>query len=248
MKKLIVCALIACGMAPASAQEYGLFNNIGANLGVGTEGISVGVATPITEYLELSAGVNFMPGIKIKETVNIDATLPFEGYSLRDVKIEGNLARTTFDLKLNVYPGGASLPIFIVGGLSFSGKNIGKLEGFSQDVAQVYVDHPEYAGMISTKIDEYELGFDRKGYVNGDIRVKSVRPYVGLGYGRLIPKNRIGFRLELGCQFMGKMKIYQNDKELSESLTGSDNSDLSKIIDKLKVYPVLKLTLTGRIL
>ena len=84
--------------------------------------------------------------------------------------------------------------------------------------------------------------------MNGDIRVKSVRPYVGLGYGRLIPKNRIGFRLELGCQFMGKMKIYQNDKELSESLTGSDNSDLSKIIDKLKVYPVLKLTLTGRIL
>ena len=58
MKKLIVCALIACGMAPASAQEYGLFNNIGANLGVGTEGISVGVATPITEYLELSAAIN----------------------------------------------------------------------------------------------------------------------------------------------------------------------------------------------
>ena len=247
MKKLIVCVLVACGIAPAFAQEYGLFNHVGINAGVGTEGISIGVAAPITEYLELSAGLNLMPSIKIKENVDINASITFPGYSLNTIKLEGDLARQTYDVKLSVYPGGDSLPLFIAGGLSFGGKKLGKLQGYSEDVARLYADHPEYIGTISTNIDEYELGFDRQGYVKGDVRVKSVRPYVGFGYGRLVPKNRIGFRFELGCQFMGKMKVYQDDHEISATLKENSDGDISKIIDKVKVYPVLKLTLTGRI-
>lgn len=248
MKKLIACLFVVCGFASTSAQEYGLFNHVGINAGVGTEGISVGVATPITEYLELSAGLNLMPSIKIKDDESINASTPFPGYNLKDIKIEGDLARTTFDVKLNVYPAGDSFPLFIVGGLSFGGEKIGKLQGYSPDVAQLYKDHPEYAGLISTNLDEYKLDFDREGYVKGDIRVKKVRPYVGFGFGRLVPKKRIGFRFELGCQFMGKMKIYQDDQEITATLKEHSEGDISKVIDKLKVYPVLKLTLTGRIL
>lgn len=247
MKRIIICALVVCGFTSAFSQEYGLFNHVALNAGVGTEGISVGVATPITEYLELSAGLNIVPSIKIKENENINASIPYPGYSLKDIKIEGDLARTTYDLKLNVYPAGDAFPLFIAGGLSFGGKKLGKLQGFSQDVAQLYADHPEYAGVISTNLDEYELYFDRQGYIKGDVQVKSVRPYAGFGFGRLVPKKRIGFRVELGCQFMGKMKIYQDDKEITATVTQKSEGDISKIIDKVKVYPVLKLSLIGRI-
>jgi hypothetical protein len=85
------------------------------------------------------------------------------------------------------------------------------------------------------------------GDINGDVRVKSFRPYLGLGFGRLIPKKRVGFRFELGCQFMGKMRVYQNDSELETNNVVKGKDDLSKWLDKLKVYPVLKFTLTGRI-
>ena len=247
MRKFIVCLLVACGFAPAFSQEYGLFNHVAINAGVGTEGISVGAATPITEYLELSAGLNIMPSIKFKGNEDINVSVPFPGYDLKDIKIEGDLARTTFDLKLNVYPAGDSFPFFIVGGLSFGGEKLGKLQGFSDDVARLYADHPEYSGIIYTHLDEYVFSFDRQGYVKGDVRVKNVRPYAGLGFGRLVPKKRIGFRFELGCQFMGKMKIYQNDKEIGATLMEKSDGDFSKVIDKLKVYPVLKLSLTGRI-
>jgi hypothetical protein len=85
--------------------------------------------------------------------------------------------------------------------------------------------------------------------VEGDIRVKSFRPYLGLGYGRLVPKGRVGFRAELGVQFMGHMKVYQNDNELKLNELGTKaTDDLSKIIDKWSVYPVLKFMLTTRIL
>ena len=112
--------------------------------------------------------------------------------------------------------------------------------------------YPQYKDLIlnsiSAELDKYNVKFDESGDVNGDVRVKKFRPYAGLGFGRLIPKKRVGFRFELGCQFMGKMKVYQNDTEVNINEMSKGKDDLSKIIDKLTVYPVLKFTLTGRIL
>ena len=65
-----------------------------------------------------------------------------------------------------------------------------------------------------------------------------------------MPKtHRLGFRVELGCQFMGKMKVYQNDKEVNiNDLGKKGDDDLSDFIDKVRIYPVVKFSLTGRIL
>ena len=84
--------------------------------------------------------------------------------------------------------------------------------------------------------------------MDGDLRVNAFRPYLGLGYGRLVPKGRVGFRAELGLQFMGHIKVYQNDNQLDvmESIKAEDS--LSKWVNKLAVYPVLKFMLTTRIL
>lgn len=50
--------------------------------------------------------------------------------------------------------------------------------------------------------------FSRTTFVNGGVKVKNFRPYLGLGFGRLIPKNRLGIRFELGAQFQGKPVVY----------------------------------------
>ena len=50
--------------------DRGVFNHLGFYAGPGTEGISFGIATCITPYIELSAGMNIMPGIKIKTDEN----------------------------------------------------------------------------------------------------------------------------------------------------------------------------------
>ena len=126
------------------------------------------------------------------------------------------------------------------------------LNGHSDAIQEAIRTYPAFKNLIlnsvSAELDKYNVKFDENGDVNGDVRVKKVRPYVGLGFGRLIPKNRVGFRFELGCQFMGKMKVYQNDTEVKINEMTKGDDDLSKIIDKLTVYPVLKFTLTGRIL
>ena len=258
MKKLfIACMALLMGITAASAQndfERGVFNHVGANVSVGTEGIGVGVAAPVTDYLELGFGVNFMPAIKGKGDVNVvynTGSLPIPIPKNDKIKITGDLSRTTMDAKLNVYPFGKLFPFFIAGGFSFGGEKIAELTGHSDAIQQTISTYPEYKDLIlnsiSAELDQYNVKFDEKGDINGDIRVKKFRPYLGLGIGRLVPKNRVGFRFELGCQFMGKMKVYQNNEEVKINELSKGDDDLSKIIDKLKVYPVLKLTLTGRL-
>lgn len=85
--------------------------------------------------------------------------------------------------------------------------------------------------------------------------LKKVRPYLGLGFGRLIPKGRIGFRFELGAQFQGKPKVYAGDidnvlenKQVTDAVDEETKDDIAKVMDWLKVYPVMKFSIRGRIL
>lgn len=99
---------------------------------------------------------------------------------------------------------------------------------------------------------DYNVKQDDNFDIHGDIRCNSFLPYLGLGFGRLVPKKRVGVRVELGCQFMGTLKVYQNDekveinKVLNETM-GDDADDISKFIEDWKYYPVLKLQIVGRI-
>lgn len=44
-------------------------------MGAGTEGINVGVAAPLTNYLELEAGVSLMPSIKANADVDLHSNV-----------------------------------------------------------------------------------------------------------------------------------------------------------------------------
>lgn len=261
MKKLlIVCGLALLGMQNASAQkveDYGIFEHVGANLSVGTEGISIGVATPITNYLEVGMGVNFMVAIKPSGDVSfkggsVDVPQPGGGtkhYQLDKLNIKGNFARTTWDFKVSAYPFGTKNDFFVAAGFSFGGKKIATLEGHSDEVATIYQENPTWQGTIDAVIDQYSIRIDRNGNADGDLRVNAFRPYLGLGYGRLVPRGRVGFRAELGLQFMGHIKVYQNDSKLDiDQFVNKGDDSLSKWVNKLAVYPVLKFMLTTRIL
>ena len=251
MKKLLfLCSMMLLGVTTESAQEFerGIFNRLGANAAVGSEGFSLGLATCITPYLELSAGVNFFPSAKAKGDVNINAGQASTTLNLSKLKLEGDMKRTTFDVKLSGYPFGNSLALFVVAGLSMGGKELAALSGHSDEVARIYREHPEYTKEISAEVDKYSIVIDRQGNAEGDIRVKAVRPYLGIGSGRLVPKNRVGFRVELGVQFHGDLEVYQGGKKMDVNNALKGDDDISKLIDKLTVYPVLKFMLTTRIL
>lgn len=172
------------------------------------------------------------------------------------IHAEGSFDRTTFNVKANLYPFGGGTKFFIAAGLSIGGEKIAEVSGSCDELRDFSQKLPTqelkdlFRQAVSANLAGYNLQFDENYNVQGDIRCKKVRPYLGLGFGRLVPKNRLGMRLELGCQFMDKLKVYQNDTEIdvNKALEDAGEDDLSKFVKDLKIYPVVKFSFTGRIL
>ena len=246
-------------------KEYkrGFLNHVGINVGAGTEGISVGLAAPVTSFFELEAGVNVMPSFKLSGDLDVDVNtsslpqVPNVQYPHEaTIHAEGSFDRTTFNVKANLYPFGGGTKFFIAAGLSIGGEKIAEVSGSCDELRDFSQKLPtpelkdQFRQAVSANLAGYNLQFDENYNVQGDIRCKKVRPYLGLGFGRLVPKNRLGMRLELGCQFMDKLKVYQNDTEIdiNKALEDAGDDDLSKFVKDLKIYPVVKFSFTGRIL
>ena len=244
-------------------KEYkrGFLNHVGINVGAGTEGISVGLAAPVTSFFELEAGVNVMPSFKLSGDLDVDvntSSLPqvVQYPTEATIHAEGSFDRTTFNVKANLYPFGGGTKFFIAAGLSIGGEKIAEVSGSCDELRKFSESLPsqelkeQFRQAVSANLAGYNLQFDENYNVQGDIRCKKVRPYLGLGFGRLVPKNRLGMRLELGCQFMDKLKVYQNDTEIdiNKALEDAGDDDLSKFVKDLKIYPVVKFSFTGRIL
>lgn len=246
-------------------KEYkrGFLNHVGINVGAGTEGVSVGLAAPVTGFFELEAGVNVMPSFKLSGDLDVDVNtsslpqVPNVQYPTgATIHAEGSFDRTTFNVKANLYPFGGGTKFFIAAGLSIGGEKIAEVTGSCDELRKFSQNLPtqelkdQFRQAVSANLAGYNLQFDENYNVQGDIRCKKVRPYLGLGFGRLVPKNRLGMRLELGCQFMDKLKVYQNDTEIdiNKALEDAGEDDLSKFVKDLKIYPVVKFSFTGRIL
>lgn len=264
MKKSFIKAAFVSAMAllcatNVSAQEkkeniFGLGNRVGVGIGVGTEGIGFDVAVPLTKYVQVRAGLNIFPNIKFHENTEIEYNGDItNGNTVNgDVRVDAKFGRTYGDLKFDCYPFGNSSSFFVTAGLSFGGADLLKVKGHSDEVVQ----YGAMAKEFGVNIGDYDIPFDENGDIKGGVKVNSVRPYLGLGFGRLIPKKRVGFRFELGAQFQGKPKVYylDNGKEIDaldkykEDIDDNAKDDIAKVMDWLRVYPVMKFSIRGRIL
>lgn len=249
-----MCAAAAPVSAQKSENIYGVANRVALGVGVGTEGIGIDAATCFTKYLSARVGVNFMPDFNMKTDVDVEYRTEISDEQLTfsdNMKVKGSMGRTTFDVKLDCYPFPNSSSFFVTAGFSFGGSKIIKVTGHSDEVARLYAEHEVEAKELGIKIDEYNVPIDENGDVEAGVKVSGFRPYFGLGFGRLIPKKRVGFRFEMGVQVHGKPKVYADgytDAELRSIINENADDDITKIMDKITVYPVMKLSLRGRIL
>ena len=122
------------------------------------------------------------------------------------------------------------------------------------------VVQPNNLRMIGAELGEYFITPNPadNGNVEANIKVNGFRPYVGIGFGRAVPKSRVGVQVDLGAQFWGKpsVNIPTYDKTTGEYKTeaidadkaGDDVGKYMRFVSKFSVYPVLNLRLVGRIL
>lgn len=267
MKKLLlVCAAALFGYGQSFAQldddDYGFFNHVSAGLSVGTDGIGFEVATPLTYHFAARAGFSFMPKIKYDQDVNIGHD---DAFTTEEVNIQGKLNMSDFHLLFDYYPFKTST--FRI----TAGAYIGKSKLLEAENTHPFVKEAQWgsAGLeLGTGSDTYTVVSDANtGDVHADLKVNSFKPYIGIGFGRAVPKHRVGVQFDLGVQFWGKPEVWTNinsfdsnegmfvtkyQKVDKDRITNpkddyQDVKDAIKIIEKFSVYPVLTLRINGRI-
>ncbi len=75
---------------------------------------------------------------------------------------------------------------------------------------------------------------------------KSIAPFAGIGFGRTIPKSRIGFGFELGSYYMNTPKVSLTGKERLSSMSEQQ----SKVQENMKdwhYWPIMNLRIAFRL-
>lgn len=78
------------------------------------------------------------------------------------------------------------------------------------------------------KIDNIEVSPEDFGEINFQIKWNKVAPFIGLGFGRIIPKRRVNFNTEFGVYYMGKPQIK------SEYFGVLDITNVDELIPKIE--------------
>ncbi|MCF0196063.1 MAG: hypothetical protein HUK03_02280 [Bacteroidaceae bacterium] len=135
---LVAAAFCSFG---AQAQDREIFNHLSASVGVGTTGIDVQVAMPISHYAAIRGGVNIMPTFKFDSNVGIDKDNFLQNYSeylkkyevyrpeyagvsaitADKVEVKSKIGYVTGNILFDVYPAKKS-SFHITVGLFFGGK------------------------------------------------------------------------------------------------------------------------------
>ena len=98
-----------------------------------------------------------------------------------------------------------------------------------------YINHPLIEGHDLTVGD---LG---KG-IDAALSINTIKPYIGLGFGRTVPRRFFGASFELGAIFQGAPKITSDDQKI-QKLIDDELGGITDILKKFSIYPVLSLKL-----
>ena len=228
---------------PVQAQnevdEFGIFDHMSVGLNLGTTGVGIDLAAPVTDYLQVRAGYNYFPIFKYKEDVDYRAKgKPTRGYTEAEAKHYLSTAHLLFD----VYPF-RNLSFHTTVGFYYGTDEVAKIENLIP-----VKDFDEGEGIA---IGDYIVEFDKNGYGHGSIKVNKFRPYLGIGFGRAVPRKRFGVSGDLGVQFWGKPKVYEKqtgmDLEVTRDDLGSGSDKYYDFISKFPMWPVLSLRFTYRL-
>lgn len=233
--------------SPVKAQDdKNMFNHVSLGLSTGTDGlIGFNAAVPIGNYVQMRVGYSFMPVFKYKT----DVTVKNNNKPDSRTDIEGKLHMGDFSWLFDIYPSKNSSFHFTAG--AYIGKS--KVVTVRNDGPIGGLDESDY-GHSGIEIGDYLIKTDLEGNASASIKVNSFKPYLGVGFGRAVPKGRVGVMCDLGVQFWGKPGVYAYDWETNTDVkvtsedVGNKDGGAIKTISKISVFPVISLKVFGRIL
>ena len=90
-----MCLICTKTFGQGSDFTYGVFKHLGVGLNVSTMGIGFDVATDLTKYVGLRAGVSFMPSFNVNGNLDVEYAIDGLPSGEENIKAKGSFKRTT---------------------------------------------------------------------------------------------------------------------------------------------------------
>lgn len=260
MKKIMILlaglasALSISAQTDSGAAKTGkmLFNHWSIGLDVGTPGIGADIATTCTDWLQIRAGFALFPKVTYDKELwlkDSNGNTPPAALGLPSkINTRGKANLGHGDILLSVYPFRSTrVPVAITLGAYFGTSDIINLkntDAFTPEQMEVIENNDWGLGL-----DDYRLPF-KDGKSTLTMTVNQFRPYVGLSFGRAVPKKkRVGFMMDLGVMIWNTPEVKDiNGKVLTAEQVGEDAGKVIDVVNKFSVYPVLNFRINGRFL
>jgi hypothetical protein len=195
--------------------------DVGVTADIGSTGIGLHASYPIKSNLNARVGVNYL-------NYNYSGSTSQSDYDFK-MKLQ------TFDALADYFP--MDNGFRITGGLVYNGNKI--------DASM----KPKAGNSYVINGNTYDAA--QAGAINGSIDFRKVAPYLGIGWGNAVAKNKgWGFSADMGVMFQGKpnSSLTSSGCTASAALCTQLTSDISaeqrNLDDKVKkfdAYPVLRV-------
>lgn len=192
---------------------------------VGTEGVGVGYAQPLGTRDNLRVELS---GFKLSRS-----------FSAGDMKYDGRARLAHVGIYGDFFPAPTILPFRLTAGLLVGSDQI--------DADATQLNTAEYASSLPPGVSLSSLSQP----IHATMRLPAVRPYIGIGFGHT-PVARRGFSafLDAGVAFGRPHYSYDVPAELVQvagpNAVRADEQQLEDKLNRLRVYPVVKVGVTYR--
>jgi ribosomal protein L30/L7E len=173
--------------------------------------------------------------------------LPTSVRDVTTVNTTSTLGLVNGKILVDFYPSETS-SFHITGGFFIGPKKLVKIRGEMVEavrILDVLSEHDEHLfneTYVNITINgvEYSISGNDIRNIDGELVINSVKPYLGIGFGRAIPKRRVGLNFEIGAYYHGTPKLTSNKVNVQKAI---DNElyGVNEFLKKLPVYPVLSL-------
>lgn len=251
-------------VAQSVAQERSFLSNVGVSVNAGLTGIGATASVPLGKKFTARAGFGVVPytyKYTMDElTVDLSAIDPELGeqtfdYDI-DLKAKLKVPEAHVLVDYNPFKGGLgafhiTVGIFTGGNKLFHVKGNIDVDGIRSAINDAFPGE-NYGDMLnpsdfSLEVGDVRVKLNDNGSANAYMKVNSVRPYFGIGWGNAIPKRRVGFRFDIGAMYHGKPEITSPNVE-GDLMKVGGAEDFNKIISKVQFWPQLSFQLTFRLL
>lgn len=239
-EKMVIIIVILTAVSLTTTAQKSISSDIANHLSVsasaGTTGLGFEVAFPVTSYLNVRAGYEKMPRI----SKNTMVSYSYNNQSFQ-TEVEGNFNLDSWKILLDIYPS-KYYTFHLTMGL-FSGET---------NIVTAKNVVPLNDLIKSLSIGGYDITVE-DGYASVSVETNKRKPYLGIGFGRAVPKRRIGIAIDMGVLLWGTPTVYENFSgqhlpvDISYIEKNEDNQYI-ETISKLKVWPVVSVRLIGRVL